>query len=500
MADQFKLSYDSKNARINHLINTIFKDVTKDDIKVGYIDPTLGYIINVSIFEANDYAKKNPGTTFIFKNADNSIQYLTINEVNTLTPDLLVTTKNPCGGIQTIKKCGEGPPRIEFFGGGGVGALANAIVGVDGTVLAVDVIAGGFGYKYPPIVQAIDECQYGSGATLTSELGNVTETLITFEDEDDFENYELRPDTIEGFGRNFGHDGEDLGPWEPGTYIDVGEDPIRKEIDEYQKSLLKSKNPFWTTKSTPPKSITSASKKYNIPYEVADVRWSKFMNSYAISPVPHSNVRGSDEAGRLFVFDWDVDFPYDGEYIFRGLCDNKSTLYVDNIEVFKLRSFNDAVEPTRKEFKAGPHKVRIDLLNLPIPDAQRKINTNFKDMRGYDDNPGANQGAPQQFGALNDLPSAKSLGFSDADIRNYLETVYRFIPGKKIGPDMKKLLDDPTWGQPTPGRIITQIYNIDRNAPQKPSQIRRPGFDTTTTTIQPGVYLDLTQYRADEEV
>ena len=42
MADQFKLSYDSKNARINHLINTIFKDVTKDDIKVGYIDPTLG--------------------------------------------------------------------------------------------------------------------------------------------------------------------------------------------------------------------------------------------------------------------------------------------------------------------------------------------------------------------------------------------------------------------------------------------------------------------------
>ena len=500
MADQFKLSYDSKNARINHLINTIFKDVTKDDIKVGYIDPTLGYIINVSICEANDYAKKNPGTTFIVKNADNSIQYLTINEVNTLTPDFLVTTKNPCGGIQTIKKCGEGPPRIEFFGGGGVGALANAIVGVDGTVLAVDVIAGGFGYKYPPIVQAIDECQYGSGATLTSELGNVTETLITFEDEDDFENYELCPDTTEGFGRNFGHDGEDLGPWEPGTYIDVGEDPIRKEIDEYQKSLLKSKNPFWTTKSTPPKSITSASKKYNIPYEVADVRWSKFMNSYAISPVPHSNVRGSDEAGRLFVFDWDVDFPYDGEYIFRGLCDNKSTLYVDNIEVFKLRSFNDAVEPTRKEFKAGPHKVRIDLLNLPIPDAQRKINTNFKDMRGYDDNPGANQGAPQQFGALNDLPSARSLGFSDADIRNYLETVYRFIPGKKIGPDMKKLLDDPTWGQPTPGRIITQIYNIDRNAPQKPSQIRRPGFDTTTTTIQPGVYLDLTQYRADEEV
>ena len=403
------LSYDTKNTRINQLIDQIFKDVSQDDIKVGLIDPILGYVVEVSICEANDYAKDNPGTAFIFRDANNSIQYLNINEVNSLTPEVLVSSASTCSGIQTRKKCGEGPPRIQFFGGGGVGAQANAIVGIDGAILAVDVITGGFGYQYPPIVRAIDECQYGSGATLSSELGELSETFVTFEDENDFEDYEICPDTTVGYGRNWGPNGEDLGPWEPETYTNVGKDPIREEIDAYQKSLLKTSNPFWTTKSTPPKSITAAGKKYNIPYVVTDFRWSDFMNLYAISPVPPSNVSGTDEAGKLFVFDWDVDFPYDGEYTFRGLCDNVSKLYVDNIQLFDLGSFNDAVRPTKKELKAGPHNIRIDLLNLPILEVERKQN-------------------------------------------------------------------------------------------KKPDVIRRPGFDTTTTTIEPGIYLDLTQYRADEEV
>ena len=403
------LSYDTKNTRINQLIDQVFKDVSQDDIKVGLIDPILGYVVNVSICEANDYAKDNPGTAFIFRDANNSIQYLNINEVNALTPEVLVSSASTCSGIQTRKECGKEPPRIQFFGGGGVGAQANAIVGVDGAILAVDVIAGGFGYRYPPLVRAIDDCQYGSGAVLSSELGELSETFVTFEDENDFEDYEICPDTTVGYGRNWGPNGEDLGPWEPETYTNVGKDPIREEIDAYQKSLLKTSNPFWTTKSTPPKSITAAGKKYNIPYVVTDFRWSDFMNLYAISPVPPSNVSGSDEAGKLFVFDWDVDFPYDGEYTFRGLCDNVSKLYVDNIQLFDLGSFNDAVRPTKKELKAGPHNIRIDLLNLPILEVERKQN-------------------------------------------------------------------------------------------KKPDVIRRPGFDTTTTTIEPGIYLDLTQYRADENV
>jgi hypothetical protein len=361
------LSYDSKSTRINQLIEQTFRTVSQDDIKVGYISTDTGYVIDVSVCEANDYAKDNPGTTFIFRDPDNSVKYLNINEINSLTPEVLVSSASTCSGIQTRKKCGKEPPRIQFLGGGGVGAQANAIVGIDGTILAVDVITGGFGYQYPPLVRAIDECQYGSGAVLVSELGEVNETTETYYDEEDFEDYEICPDTAVGYGRNWGPNGEDLGPWEPSSYTGIGGDPILNEIIAYQRSLSKLSNPFWTTKSTPPKSITSVGKKYNIPYVVTDSRWNDFMNLYAISPVSPSNVSGSDEAGKLFVFDWDVNFPHDGEYIFRGLCDNIATLYVDNEKLFDLRSFNDAVSPIRKELKTGTHNIRIDLENIPVP-------------------------------------------------------------------------------------------------------------------------------------
>ena len=44
---------------------------TKNNIRVGYIDPELGYIENVSVKQANKYAKNNPGTSFIFTDGGN---------------------------------------------------------------------------------------------------------------------------------------------------------------------------------------------------------------------------------------------------------------------------------------------------------------------------------------------------------------------------------------------------------------------------------------------
>ena len=43
-----------------------------------------------------------------------------------------------------------------------------------------------------------------------------------------------------------------------------------------------------------------------------------FMNRYAISPVPPSNVPGSDFAGIQYTFEWEESFPYDGEYKFNA--------------------------------------------------------------------------------------------------------------------------------------------------------------------------------------
>ena len=51
-----------------------------------------------------------------------------------------------------------------------------------------------------------------------------------------------------------------------------------------------------------------------------------FMNRYAISPVPPSNVPGSDFAGRVCTFEWEEDFPFSGEYMFRGMADNQARI------------------------------------------------------------------------------------------------------------------------------------------------------------------------------
>ena len=356
----------------------LFGPASKDDIKVGYISTDTGYVTGVTICEANNYAQKNPGTTFIFRNGNNNIQYLNINEVNKLTPNDLVSTANTCGGPQTVVECGV--PTISFTGGGGVGAKGNAVVGIDGAILAVDVIEGGFGYQYEPFVGAKDACQIGNGAVLTAVLGETTETLETYDNEADFEEYEICPDTTVGYGRNWGPNGEDLGPWDPKTYTEVTEDPIQKEIEKYQKEVTEGKNPFWTTRKNTPKRIRSLSQSFR-KYDVTDepflgkqrqdgvknpVAWNEFMNSYAVSPVSPSNVPGSDFAGRVFTFEWEDDFPRDGEYVFRGLCDNKATLYVDGLKFFDLGNFNAAINPERKTLSAGVHKIRVDLENTPI--------------------------------------------------------------------------------------------------------------------------------------
>ena len=137
-----------------------------DNIKVGYISETDGYIQNVSVSDANAYAELNPDTEFIFIDGDEKVRFLTISEVNALTPKNL-RRSDPC--LTGDQPCG--PPTLKFFGGGGVGASANPVVDVNGNLIAVDLVSGGFGYKIPPQVQVIDPCNNGSGAVLQSILG-----------------------------------------------------------------------------------------------------------------------------------------------------------------------------------------------------------------------------------------------------------------------------------------------------------------------------------------
>jgi hypothetical protein len=344
---------------------------TKDDIKVAYIDPKLGLVEGVSICQANEYALKEPGTTFIFRDGKQTLQYLNINEVNTIDP-IILTTTDECGGISEKVECG--PPTIQIFGGGGIGAAGNPIVGNDGSILAVDIVRGGNGYQYPPLVAARDACNNGSGATFVSVIGEVVETTETYENEADFEEYEICEPTDVGYGQNWGPNGEDLGPWDPKTYTEPGEDPIRKEVGEFEKLVRNLANsPYWSTRKNKPSKVTCSEARV-IPseYNVTFPAWNEFMNSYAISPVSPSNVRGSDFAGRLFTYEWSEDFPYDGEYIFRGLCDNQAQLYFDNLKVADLASFADSIIPIQKTITKGLHNIRVDLLNVPITETVTK--------------------------------------------------------------------------------------------------------------------------------
>ena len=138
--------------------------ISLDNIKVGYITDD-GYVSGVSIADANAYEKLNPETVFIFIDGNKKVKYLSISEVNNLTiRDLL--RSDPCQvGPQPC-----GPPALQFFGGGGIGAEANPVVDSSGNLIAVDLVSGGFGYSTPPFVQVIDPCRNGSGAVLTTEI------------------------------------------------------------------------------------------------------------------------------------------------------------------------------------------------------------------------------------------------------------------------------------------------------------------------------------------
>ena len=211
-----------------------------DNIKVGYISETDGYVQNVSISDANTYAELNPDTEFIFIDGDEKVRFLTINEVNALTPKDLLRS-DPC--LTGDQPCG--PPKLKFFGGGGVGASANPVVDSGGNLIAVDLVSGGFGYTLPPQVQVIDPCNNGSGAVLQTVLGtnDLTGVVVQVIVKDSGQGYLPPPQTVPqypavleltgvtvtnpGFNHNCGVDTIEVIP-SNGTVLSYNCDPFGK--------------------------------------------------------------------------------------------------------------------------------------------------------------------------------------------------------------------------------------------------------------------------------
>ena len=452
----------------------IFGAATRDDIQVGYISTERGMVSNVSICEANELAKKDPGMLFIFRDRE-KIQYININKVNELTVnDLLEDVGDECGivsggndevGVASVKGISVDDtqivckPEVQVFGGGGLGVLANPIIGKDGSVMSIDADwPQGFGYEYKPAARVVDPCGIGAGAVLRVIMVDGTEEnlmeYIEYDDEEDFEDYKLCPENEVGYGQRYNIKGSSDGEWNPNLYFDGGVLSFEAQLEKYKDFLLNAPNPWWTTRSQFPTKTTSGTKVSREKYDVnhwawgsvpnppglgtivgnlylelfgrkpeqdgftfwqkkldkgsteeeiklemmtmpeyalvqRDGRWAEndhawvggafykpdlknFMNSYAISPVPMSNVIPSDFGGDEHYFEWDVDFPHKGDYIFRFQCDNEGTLYVDGEKQGEYKigkggaagSVLSPPEETKVDIKkAGNHKIRVDIFN-----------------------------------------------------------------------------------------------------------------------------------------
>lgn len=91
--------------------------------------------------------------------------------------DLITTAANAVdfsnlinSATNTLNSCNIGPlfcgpPKVTFWGGGGSGAVGNAIISASGDLLGVDLISSGTGYTKPPSISIEDSCGKGSGAS-----------------------------------------------------------------------------------------------------------------------------------------------------------------------------------------------------------------------------------------------------------------------------------------------------------------------------------------------
>jgi len=75
-----------------------------------------------------------------------------------------------------------GPPTVEFIGGGGEGAKANALVTFATTIIGVDIIFPGQNYSTPPRVKFIDACDRGRGAKARAILEDGKVVRVVMDD------------------------------------------------------------------------------------------------------------------------------------------------------------------------------------------------------------------------------------------------------------------------------------------------------------------------------
>ena len=121
---------------------------------------------------------------------------------------------NQIGGCYTGPPITCGPPVINIFGGGGIGSIAiplfGAINGTTASIIGAKITNGGSGYKFPPFVEIMDDCNKGYGAiarATINDAGEVDSVYIVSEGEnyafEVIENYVVDNILIQNPGQNY---------------------------------------------------------------------------------------------------------------------------------------------------------------------------------------------------------------------------------------------------------------------------------------------------------
>lgn len=166
---------------ISNLINKILNPI-ENAIKsvVKLIDSGLGIGVNIttSLFDALDYVT---GISNFFKCDDDkacpSVQEITLSGAGQNNPqggdpvgkNSLTRFLSPSDSATSCPISPQlcGPPRIQFFGGMGMGAMANAIISPNSnSIIGFDIISRGFNYLKTPFANIVDECGTGSGGAI----------------------------------------------------------------------------------------------------------------------------------------------------------------------------------------------------------------------------------------------------------------------------------------------------------------------------------------------
>ena len=115
------------------------------------------------------YSARNGTFTGLTDDMTGILANMALSKLN--LPEVAGTSSPDCS--TNVLKCG--PPRIDYMGGNGKGVSARAVVNTFGQVIGASIFNSGYGYKSPPLMNFVDSCDNGYGASGYPVIGPVSQ-------------------------------------------------------------------------------------------------------------------------------------------------------------------------------------------------------------------------------------------------------------------------------------------------------------------------------------